>query len=274
LEPVLTRDQQPSPVPARRVPDVRRLLPYLVNRLFGAFSSVSTEPFLDPAQFPWTPLLEQHYPAIRAEVDTVLNVRAALPNFQDIAPNLIRLSDDDQWKTFWFVGYGIWDDPNCLRCPRTAAVLRAVPGLTTAFFSILGPGKRLPAHYGPYRGVLRHHLALVVPEPAGLSGIKVGNQTRHWAEGHSLVFDDTYEHEAWNDTDRDRVVLFIDVVRPLRPPLSWLNTLVLWAVPRSGFIKAARAQHVQREAVFTAAWDAHEQAGPLGGLANASRPQP
>lgn len=233
-----------------------RALPALAHRTFGRFSQVGTEPFLDPSEFPWTSLLEEHYPAIRAEAERVLQVRAALPNFQDIAPDQIDLSHDDQWKTFWFVGYDVWDDPNCLRCPMTAAVLRAIPGLTTGFFSILGPGKRLPPHYGPYRGVLRHHLALMVPEPREQCGIRVGDQVRHWIEGASLVFDDTYEHEAWNDTDGERVVLFLDIKRPLRPPVNWINDGIIKAVSKSPFVKNARAQHVAREEQFAAAWNA------------------
>ena len=233
-----------------------RAVPELAHRTFGRFSAVGTEPFLDPADFAWTALLEEHYPAIRAEAERVLQVRDALPNFQDIAPDQINLSDDDQWKTFWFVGYDVWDDPNCLRCPTTAAVLRAIPGLTTGFFSILGPGKRLPAHYGPYRGVLRHHLALIVPEPRERCGIRVDDQVRHWEEGSSLVFDDTYEHEAWNETDGERVVLFLDIKRPLRPPMNWVNDGIIQAVSKSPFVKSARAQHVAREQQFAAAWDA------------------
>ena len=232
-----------------------RALPDLLHRGIGAFSTVGTEPFLDPAAMPWTALIERHYPAIRAEAEQVLRVRDALPNFQDIAPDQIKLTADDQWKTFWFVGYQVWDDPNCLRCPRTAAVLRAVPGLVTGFFSILGPGKRLPPHYGPYRGVLRHHLALIVPEPREACGIRVGGQTRHWTEGTSLVFDDTYEHEAWNDTDSERVVLFLDVKRPLRQPARAINDALIRAVSKSPFVKAARAQHVAAEQTFAAAWD-------------------
>lgn len=176
-------------------------LPRPDHRLFGRFSKVGTTPFLDPEQFSWTPLLEAHYPAIRAEAERVLQVRSALPNFQDVAPEQIRVSEDDRWKAYWFVGYGIWDHPNCIRCPLTAAVLRSIPGLTTGLFSILGPGKRLRPHRGPYRGVLRHHLAIIVPEPATASGIKVGDEVRHWNAGRSLVFDDTYQHEAWNELE-------------------------------------------------------------------------
>ena len=86
------------------------------------------------------------HPAIRAEAERVLQVRDALPIFKGIAPDQIDLSDDDQWKTFWFVGCDVRDDSNCLRCPATATVLGALPGATTGFFSILGPGKRLPPH--------------------------------------------------------------------------------------------------------------------------------
>jgi ornithine lipid ester-linked acyl 2-hydroxylase len=136
----------------QRVVQGNRVVPELVHRLFGRFSLVGTEPFLDPDQFPWTHLLESHVAAIRAEAEQVLRVRDALPNFHDIAPDDIQLSDDDRWKTYWFVGYGVWDDATCIRTPRTAAVLRAIPGLTTAFFSILAPGKHLPPHVGPYRG--------------------------------------------------------------------------------------------------------------------------
>jgi aspartyl/asparaginyl beta-hydroxylase (cupin superfamily) len=247
---------------AQAVVQGNRRIPELAHRAFGRFSTVPTDPFLDPAPFTWTALLEEHYPAIRAEAGQVLKVRDALPNFQDIAPDDIRLSDDDQWKSFWFLGMGIWDDPNCLRCPLTAAVLRAVPGLTTGFFSILGPGKSLRPHCGPYRGVLRHHLALIVPEPADRCGIRVGDQVRHWVEGESLVFDDTYEHEAWNHTDGERVVLFLDIKRPLRRPVDLVNDGIIRAVQKSPLIRNARAQHVAREAQFTAAWNA--VVGPPG----------
>ena len=245
----------------QQVAQANRLVPDLVHRLYGRFSLVGTEPFLDRDQFDWTHLLESHYPAIREEAEQVLRVRDALPNFQDIAPDDILLSDDDRWKTYWFVGYDLWDDANRIRSPRTAAVLRAIPGMTTAFFSILAPGKDLPPHVGPYRGVLRHHLALIVPEPAEQAGIEVGGEVRHWEEGRSLTFDDTYVHRAWNDTDGVRVVLFCDIVRPLRWPLSWLNRLIITSVARSPFIKRARAQHVAREQAFAAQWAEHAEVG-------------
>ncbi len=93
----------------------------------------------------------------------------------------------------------------------------------TAFFSILAPGKHIPAHRGAYNGVLRFHLGLIVPGPAGACRIRVADQICTWREGESLIFDDSFNHEVWNDTDGWRVVLFVDVARPLRRPWHWLN---------------------------------------------------
>jgi len=109
--------------------------------------------------------------------------------------------------------------------------------MKTAFFSILAPGKHIPAHRGPFKGVIRYHLGLLVPEPAERCRIRVGTEIRHWREGESLVFDDTYEHEVWNDTSGRRAVLFLDVVRPLRFPASTFNDLILALIKRSPFVQ-------------------------------------
>jgi len=213
-------------------------------------SLVATTPFISVDTFDWIPGLEAEWPTIRAELDQVLAYRDDLPNFQDISIDQASITDDDGWKTFFFFAYGFRSELNCARCPRTTALLDAVPGLTTAFFSILAPGKRIPEHRGPWRGVLRYHLALRVPEPRTAAGITVGGETAHWEEGRSLLFDDGYEHEAWNGTDGVRVVLFVDVVRPLRPPLDQVNRGLIWAIGRSPFIQDSRHRHEAWERRF------------------------
>ena len=114
-------------------------------------------------------------------------------------------------------GTGSAPRPTAPGARRRRRCWTASPGLTTAFFSILSPRKHIGEHRGPWRGVLRYHLALRVPEPPAAAGISVGGQVAHWEEGRSLLFDDGYEHHAWNDTDGVRVVLFVDVIRPLQP---------------------------------------------------------
>lgn len=215
-------------------------------------STVPTTPFLDPASLPWVASLEAAWQDIRTELDGVLAHRDALPNFQDISVDQASLSDDDGWKTYFFLGYGFRSEANCARCPRTAALLDGIPGLTTAFFSILAPGKRIPEHRGPWRGVLRYHLGLLVPEPADGCGISVGGEVAHWREGGSLLFDDGYEHHAWNDTSGVRVVLFCDVIRPMRPPAAQVNRALIAAIGRSPYIADARNRHEAWERRFEA----------------------
>jgi aspartyl/asparaginyl beta-hydroxylase (cupin superfamily) len=225
---------------------------HLAERAVVRSSLVPTTPFLPLDTFGWIAPLEADWKVVREELDEVLAYRDELPNFQDISIDQATITDDDGWKTYFFFAYGFRSDANCARCPRTAALLEAIPGLTTAFFSILSPGKRIPAHRGPWRGVLRYHLALKVPEPAERAGISVGGETAHWEEGRSLLFDDGYEHHAWNDTDGVRVVLFVDVVRPLRAPADQVNRGLIWAIGRSPFIQDSRQRHEAWERRFEA----------------------
>jgi aspartyl/asparaginyl beta-hydroxylase (cupin superfamily) len=216
----------------------------LVNRAIARQSKLPVQPFYEPADFPWVVPLESNWKVIRAELDTLLAHREALPNFQDISTDQYNLTDDDRWKTYFFYGYGFRSDANCARCPETTRLIEGIPGMETAMFSILAPGKHIPPHDGPYKGVLRYHLGLVVPDaPVERVGIRVGGETAGWSEGASLVFDDTYEHEAWNDTDKTRVVLFVDVVRPLREPMHTFNAAVIKAIGWSPFIQDAKRRH-------------------------------
>ena len=177
---------------------------------------------------------------------SVLRWQDELPNFQDISTDQAQLTSDDRWKTFFFCGYGFDVTRNKERCPETAAALREIPGLTTAFYSILGPHKHLPAHGGPYKGVLRYHLALKVPGPPDACRIRVGDDVRSWVEGKSLVFDDVNEHEAWNDTDGTRVVLFVDFVRPLAGTAKWVNAAIKYMKSRDEFVQILHANVPKR----------------------------
>ena len=213
-------------------------------------SLVPTTPFVPISTFDWIPRLEDSWKTIRGELDEVLTWRDDLPNFQDISLDQASITNDDGWKTFFFFAYGFKSSANCDRCPETSALLESVPGMTTAFFSILSPGKHIGAHRGPWRGVLRYHLALKVPEPASSAGISVGGETAHWEEGRSLLFDDGYEHFAWNDTDGVRVVLFADVIRPLRPPADQVNRALIWTIGRSPYVQDSKSRHEAWEQRF------------------------
>jgi beta-hydroxylase len=213
-------------------------------------SKIGTTPFLEPSEFAWVGTLEANAPAIRRELDTILPRRAELLNFQDISRDQLHLSADDGWKTLFFYAYGVRADGNCRRCPDTARVIESIPGMKTAFFSILAPGKHIPPHRGPYRGVIRAHLGLLVPEPREKCRIQVHDQFAHWEEGKVMVFDDGYIHQVWNDTDGVRVVLFLDIVRPLRFPVNLFNALILKLIAWSPFIRDAEANYKRWEREF------------------------
>ncbi len=197
------------------------------ERLNRRCARLGNPPVYENAAFPWVSAIERDWRTIRGELDGVLDRKAALPNVQDITLDAASITRDAGWKVFILMAYGVRSQPSIALCPETWRIVRRIPGLTTAMFSVFEPGKRLPLHRGPYNGVLRLHLGLLVPEASDRVAIRIASETHQWGEGRALVFDDAYEHEAWNESDRPRVVLFVDFAKPLRFPANWLNYALL-----------------------------------------------
>lgn len=214
-----------------------------LENLIRRYSILGNPPFFDTRDFSWVPTLEANWEVVRRELEQVLQDRERLPNFQDISKDQRSLTQDDLWKTFFLYGYGYKMEGNCKLCPETTRLVESIPGMYTAFFSILAPGKTIREHRGPYNGLLLAHLGLIVPEPRENCRIRVGDQIRQWEPGKCMIFDDTYRHQVWNETDGTRVVLFLDVQRPLAWPGRLLNKLVLQLIRWSPFIQDARRNH-------------------------------
>ncbi|MCB1052948.1 MAG: aspartyl/asparaginyl beta-hydroxylase domain-containing protein [Acidobacteria bacterium] len=159
--------------------------------------------FFEPDQFEWTPHLEAAFPLIRAEFDQ-LKAEDALPWPETFLYN-------QNWEVFGLYAFGRKMKGNCQKCPQTVAALEAIPGLKTAGFSILHPGTRIQPHVGYSDQVLRCHLGIHVPKDCCL---QVAGITKTWQEGKLLIFDDTFEHSAWNGGDRNRIVLLLDFLKP------------------------------------------------------------
>lgn len=192
--------------------------------------------FFNPDSFPWVSAVEAKWRVIRKELEAVMARREDIPNFQDVSEAQKVLTEGEQWKTFWFCAYGEKAEENCARCPETMRVLRSIPGMKSAMFSILAPRKHIPEHRGMYKGVLRYHLGLIVHGPERSCRIRVGDDVGYWKEGKSLIFDDSHPHEVWNDCDSYRVVLFVDFLRPVFFPASLLNRLIIWVISRTSSI--------------------------------------
>lgn len=179
--------------------------------------------FFDRTHFPWMAEIEAHTDAIRTELTALLDDPgdALRPYVRMDAgtPDSIWTDLDNRldWGACFLWEYGEPNQPVLDRCPATAAALAAIPGARipgrapSAFFSMLKPRTRIPAHTGVTNTRAIVHLPLIVPPGCGF---RVGGETRPWEEGRAFAFDDTIEHEAWNDSDALRAVLIFDVWNP------------------------------------------------------------
>ncbi|CCH64935.1 Aspartyl/asparaginyl beta-hydroxylase and related dioxygenases [Richelia intracellularis HM01] len=214
-----------------------------LEKLVSRYSLVGDSVFFENEQFPWAEDLEANWIVIRKELEEVLQNVDNIPNFQDIVKRQSRIAKDNLWKTYFFYAFGFKVKKNCDYCPKTTKLLEKIPGMKVAFFSILAPGKHIPEHRGKHKGIIRYHLGLIVPKPKVNCWIRIADQVAYWEEGKSLIFDDTFYHEVVNDTDGYRVVLFLDVARPLGFPISMVNWLVNRLIAASPMIEEAQKNH-------------------------------
>ena len=174
-------------------------------------------PFYERADFPWIGKVEAATDTIRTELENLLEQQKAefRPYLANPQGNQIEYAA--QWNAYFFWSDGKRLDDHCARCPKTAALLESLPladvpgAAPTAFFSALEPKAGIPAHTGVTNTRLIVHLPLIVP---GECWFRVGNETREWRLGEALIFDDTMEHEAWNGSDKLRVLLIFDIWNP------------------------------------------------------------
>lgn len=180
-------------------------------------------PFYDRTLFPWLARLEEATPVIQAELATLLETA-----FDEFSPYIAypkgapvnqwgELNHSRKWSSLFLWKDGRRQDEICARASQTAALLESLPmadqeGFSpTAMFSALQPKTHIPPHTGSSNVRLLTHLPLILPGPARF---RVGNTVRDWEMGRAWVFDDTIEHEAWNDADAMRVILIFDVWNP------------------------------------------------------------
>lgn len=193
----------------------KRLIRGLADFL-GRQSTVGDKPVMDIKDFPELATITAEWKTIRAEIQEVLKHREAVPVFQDVSPDQKRIAKGNNWRTFILYGFGEKLPKNCAKTPVTTKLLEQIPNLQTAWFSILAPGYHIPAHRGVSKGILRAHLGLIIPKDAEKCRLRVADEICVWREGEIFVFDDTYDHEVWNDTDEERVILLFDFDRPMR----------------------------------------------------------
>ena len=189
-------------------------------RLRQFYSDIDTPPILDAEEyFPAYRALEAMAPDLAREALEVFNSNPNVPRFHDILKTQHRISASDgkNWRIFMVKSYGHLIRSNAAQTPILTKVLADLPQVKTATLSYLDPGKHIPRHTGPFRGILRYHLCLYAPD--------CGTDTPPWlavddvripyAEGKGLLWDDTYMHEVLNPGPNPRIALLLDIQRPV-----------------------------------------------------------
>jgi aspartyl/asparaginyl beta-hydroxylase (cupin superfamily) len=198
--------------------------PYFQSPTSFFYPGLPHTQFFDSAHFEWVPALEAMTDAIRAELQAVLADPGALKPYVEADPTRPNkghsLLGDASWSAIY-----LWENgapaTGGLRCPAAMAVLDRLPipriagRSPMALFSVLRPHTHIPPHSGMLNTRLIVHLPLIVPEGCRL---RVGNDVRAVEPGKVMIFDDSIEHEAWNDSDETRVILLTEIWRPELEP--------------------------------------------------------
>ena len=209
----------------------------------------------DLGEYPQLAVLAQNYETIRAECLALIAGPVRIPGMDELTSYTSGGIHQIAWKSFVFKS-GRFIEENCALAPKTAALLANIPGVWTAFFSVLEPHQHIKPHWGYWKGFVRYHLGVVIPDNNAdnkcwirinadawdrddRSAIEQGEKY-FWHNGEAVLFDDTFLHEAANETDQVRVVLFLDVARRMVWPLALLNRFFLWIAHQDKSVKEIR----------------------------------
>jgi Aspartyl/Asparaginyl beta-hydroxylase len=185
------------------------------------FPGLPQRQFYEREEFEWLSELEAMVPQMREELLGVLSDGKDFSPYVEATIDRPRaanpLLEDPAWGAFYFWRNGQQVVENAVRCPATMAALAIAPMPTIdqrspiALWSLLKPGTHIQPHHGLLNTRLICHIPLIAP---GNCALRVGNEVREWRTGQALIFDDSFEHEAWNKSDQTRVVLLFEIWRP------------------------------------------------------------
>ena len=193
-----------------RYPDARQ------RPVFLFFPEIRVQPFYDPSEFAWAKILEENTAAIQQELRTIAERKRNVERFYDGDRSIYKTLMPD-WEAYFFYRWGCRYDDNHLECPTTSDVLKQLPLChipnfsPETLFSFIAPHGRIKPHRGVSNIRLVAHLPLLIP---GTCSLTVGGVEHNWKEGEVIVFDDTFVHEARNNTPQERAILLVDVWHP------------------------------------------------------------
>jgi beta-hydroxylase len=177
------------------------------------FTDKNPKFFYDPEDFSFLKPLLSDFSTIKKELIDLIALSKENQWLRTF-PDYVKSENYKAWKVFSFIFFNMKLPQNAKLCPKTAELVYSIPQILSCDYSYLNPHTHVMPHKGYSRMVLRCHLPLIVPD-VELCALRVGDEIRHWKEGELMIFDDSFEHEAWNKTDEKRVVLMFDIPNPL-----------------------------------------------------------
>ncbi len=185
-----------------------------INVPMYALSGVENKPYINTNSFPQLDVLRDHWQTIRDEAIRLEREELIKGSnqYNDVGFNSFFRRG---WKRFYLKWYDDFHPSAKKYCPQTIELIQQVPSIKAAMFAVLPAGSELLMHRDPYAGSLRYHLGLITPNSEACN-IVVDGQKYAWRDGEDVMFDETYIHYAENKTDKDRLILFCDVERPVK----------------------------------------------------------
>ena len=171
--------------------------------------TLEAEPYYDPTQFAWTSAFSSLLPEIEKELTIFLEKKNFLGYF-----NTAMVEQVNTWKTIPIKTWTINHVKNQAHFPSVVQLIQKYPELTSISFSLLEPHGKIKRHHGDTNGIFRCHLGIEIPAQLPGCGFEVSGVQTSWEKGKWLIFLDAHQHSAWNNTDQQRIIMIVDVVRP------------------------------------------------------------
>jgi aspartyl/asparaginyl beta-hydroxylase (cupin superfamily) len=166
--------------------------------------------FYNKEDYSWVSILENNWHIIKDEMKDIIDGKKSI---ELSSPNPPYLSNPKAWKNIYFYNF-LWKyHDNCKKYPKTYALLRSVPNLTFAEFTVLEGNSKILPHIGETNTTIRGHLGIDIPDKLPKMGICVGEEERGWENGKVVLFSDAHRHHVWNNSDKRRFVLVFDVIK-------------------------------------------------------------
>ena len=201
-----------------------KIVMFLANNIFAMTSKIPVQPYykdifiLDEAMTIWN-----NFEIFRDEVSGIYKSFNTIKNdafYQKL------IETEPEWTRLYLRWFNDIDPTGQELCPKSSAIIRSLPNVKIAMFSVLKPGAKILPHKGPYRGTIRLHMGLLTPNSDDCF-INHDGKMYSWRDGEVILLDDSYPHYVENNTDKYRVILFCDIIRPMNFIGNAVNNFVI-----------------------------------------------